>query len=291
MMKILVTGMCGNVGSTLTLRLVGEGHEVRGLDLATEANKEAASHLGRRDIVWGDITNLKTAKEAITNDLDAVVHLAFMLPPMSEDKPELSQRVNVGGTANIINEINATSKKPKLIFTSSVTVYGITASEKPPVKPDHLVVSTDNYTRHKIECEEMIRESKAKYTILRLAAAPPLDPKPETMGLIHLLHPSGRTEFLHVEDACTAIINSIKLRETDNRTFLIAGGKRNQMLYKDLITKTFSVFGLPKPDCSEFSKKPYYTDWYDTNESQAVLKYQERTLDDYINEIKERMGM
>ena len=223
--------------------------------------------------------------------MDAVVHLAFMLPPLSEETPELSEKVNIGGTANIVNAINATSKKPKLIFTSSVSIYGITASEKPPVRPDHLVVSTDNYTRHKIKCEEMVRKSKLKYTILRLAAAPPIDPRPETMELIHLLPPDGRTEFLHVQDACTAIINSIKLKETDSCTFLIAGGKRNQILYRDLITKTFAVFGLPKPDWSEFSKKPYYTDWYDTKESQAILKYQERTLDDYINELKEKMDM
>ena len=290
-MKILVTGMCGNIGSTLTLRLLEEGHEVRGLDLATEANEEVGAHLGSHEIVWGDITNAKTVKEAIRNDLDAVVHLAFMLPPLSEETPELSEKVNIGGTANIVNAINATSKKPKLIFTSSVSIYGITASEKPPVRPDHLVVSTDNYTRHKIKCEEMVRKSKLKYTILRLAAAPTIDPRPETMELIHLLPPDGRTEFLHVQDACTAIINSIKLKETDSCTFLIAGGKRNQILYRDLITKTFAVFGLPKPDWSEFSKKPYYTDWYDTKESQAILKYQERTLDDYINELKEKMDM
>jgi hypothetical protein len=63
------------------------------------------------------------------------------------------------------------------------------------------------------------------------------------------------------------------------------------MLYRDLIAKTFAVFGFEKPDWSEFSKKPYYTDWYDTNESQAILKYQERTLEDYINDMKEKVGM
>jgi hypothetical protein len=72
---------------------------------------------------------------------------------------------------------------------------------------------------------------------------------------------------------------------------VIAGGKRNQILYKDLISKAFAVFGLPTPDWNEFSKKPYYTDWYDTQESQAVLRYQRRTLDDYIKDLKKKLGM
>jgi nucleoside-diphosphate-sugar epimerase len=77
----------------------------------------------------------------------------------------------------------------------------MTADEKPPIRPDHPIIGTDTYTRHKIMCEEMIRESKLRYTILRLAAAPPIELKPETMALVHSLPPEGRTEFLHVQDA------------------------------------------------------------------------------------------
>jgi len=290
-LKVLVTGVCGNIGSTLATRLIQEKYEVRGFDLPTDGNKQVAAGLGKAEMVWGDITDAESVTKAIDNDVDTIVHLAFILPPMSEEKPQVAEKVNVYGTKNVIEATKASSRKPKLIFTSSVSIFGITADEKPPIKPDHPVKATDNYTRHKIVCEEMIRGSRLTYTILRLAVAPPIGLGSETMALVHSLPPEGRMEFLHVQDACTALVNSIKQKESNNRTFVIAGGKRNQMLYRDLLGKTFVVLGLSMPDWSEFGKKPYYTDWYDTRESQAVLKYQTRKLEDYIKDFKKKLGM
>jgi len=290
-LKVLVTGVCGNIGSTLATRLIQEKYEVRGFDLPTDGNKQVAAGLGKAEMVWGDITDAESVTKAIDNDVDTIVHLAFILPPMSEEKPQVAEKVNVYGTKNVIEATKASSRKPKLIFTSSVSIFGITADEKPPIKPDHPVKATDNYTRHKIVCEEMIRGSRLTYTILRLAVAPPIGLGSETMALVHSLPPEGRMEFLHVQDACTALVNSIKQKESNNRTFVIAGGKRNQMLYRDLLGKTLVVLGLSMPDWSEFGKKPYYTDWYDTRESQAVLKYQTRKLEDYIKDFKKKLGM
>ena len=39
-----------------------------------------------------------------------------------------------------------------------------------------------------------------------------------------------------------------------------------------------------------FSDIPFPTDWLDTTESQRLLHYQRRTLDDYADELAQRLG-
>jgi len=39
-----------------------------------------------------------------------------------------------------------------------------------------------------------------------------------------------------------------------------------------------------------FSTTPFSTDWLDTAESQRLLKYQQRSLDDYLREVKALVG-
>ena len=51
--------------------------------------------------------------------------------------------------------------------------------------------------------------------------------------------------------------------------------------------KAYGVGSLPE---SAFNTEPYYTDWLDTVESQKLLKYQTRTFDDFINDMKKTIG-
>jgi nucleoside-diphosphate-sugar epimerase len=287
--KVLVTGACGNIGSVLVSRFLKAGHEVRGFDLPSETNKETANKNKDAEFIWGDISEARTVRKIVGEDLDGVVHLAFVLPPLSEDKPDLADKVNVTGTRNIIEAISESKKKPKLIFSSTISVFGITEKEDPPIRPDHAVMATDNYTRTKIKCEEMIRESRIRYTILRLAITLSPEIGSESMGYLFSLPLEGRMEFLHVQDACTAIINSLKRRKSDYKTLVIAGGKGSQVTFKDMIKKIFGALGLPDPDWTQFTNKPNYADWYDTSESEAILRYQKRTVDDYVAELKKKL--
>jgi nucleoside-diphosphate-sugar epimerase len=289
--RVLVTGACGYIGSTLAKRLLKKGYQVRGFDLPTDTNKKVAKQLRPARFLWGDVTDVNVVKKAVNDDVDAVVHLAYILPPVSETKPELAMKVNVDGTRNVVQAVETSSRKPKLIFTSSTAVFGMTANEKPPIKPDHSANITNNYSRCKILCEKMIMESKVRYTILRLAAVLPLEPSPESTSITNSMPPNGRMEFLHYQDACTAIINCLIRKKTDNQVYTIGGGKKNQMLIKDMMMKMFAALGMPEPDWNQFGKKPYYLDWYDTTESQSILKYQKRTFDEFIEEFKKKLGI
>ena len=56
------------------------------------------------------------------------------------------------------------------------------------------------------------------------------------------------------------------------------------MLYQEMVTRMLSVYGLPLPPGYKFTSVPYYLDWYDTSRSQALLNYQQRTFDDFIED-------
>ncbi|MBS7250549.1 MAG: NAD-dependent epimerase/dehydratase family protein [Candidatus Freyarchaeota archaeon] len=55
-------------------------------------------------IVYGDLTNPDDVLEAV-NGCDFVLHPAALIPPAADRNPELTERVNLGGTKNMINAI------------------------------------------------------------------------------------------------------------------------------------------------------------------------------------------
>jgi len=72
------------------------------------------------------------------------------------------------------------------------------------------VQPTENYSHHKVVCEEMIRASRLPWAILRLAATPPLrlivDPGMFDVPL------DNRIEFIHRRDGALAITNAVSKR-------------------------------------------------------------------------------
>ena len=139
-MKVLLTGGFGNIGHETIRHLLRKGHQVRCLDLDTRANRRAAREFrGEVDTLWGDVTSRPDVEAAVKGQ-DAVVHLAFILDVMwSEFYPKEARKVNVGGTVNIIEAMKAgLSQGRKLVFISSVGVFGGTQHLPPPLKAsDH----------------------------------------------------------------------------------------------------------------------------------------------------------
>src|SRR5512137_1516069 len=177
-MKVLLTGGFGNIGQHTITQLLKKGHQVRCLDLDTKANRQTAREFkGRVETLWGDVTS-RSDVEAAVKGQDAVVHLAFVLDVMwSELYPKEARKVNVGGTSNVIEAMKSgLSQGRKLVFISSVGVFGRTQHLPPPLKASDPVNPTTVYAHHKIECEEMVKNSGLDWSIFRLTFAPPIKP-------------------------------------------------------------------------------------------------------------------
>ncbi len=132
--KILITGGAGFIGSQLALRLLKEGYFVTVLDNLSPQihgeNPEIDSPLyqsisGKVDFIKGDITNRNDVETALEN-ADAVIHFAAETGTgQSMYEIEKYNRVNVSGTALLLDVlVNKTHNVKKFVLASSRAVYG-----------------------------------------------------------------------------------------------------------------------------------------------------------------------
>ncbi len=294
-MKVLLTGAFGNIGQAALEELISRGHDVRCFDVPTKQNRKTAHPYGNApiEIVWGDLRNIDDVRKAVAGQ-DVVLHLAFVIPTLSttgvstEDEPEWAYAINVGGARNIIQAIQEQPAPPKLLFTSSLHVFGKTQHLPPPRRVSDAVAPAEHYSRHKVAVEHLVRESGLTWAIFRLGAAMPLrmifDPAMFDVPL------DNRIEFVHRRDVARALVNALETDEVWGGLWLIGGGPRNQYLYRDLAAKILDAMGVDMLPDEAFSTEPYPTDWLDTNESERVLQFQQLTLDDYVAEMRRMLG-
>ena len=287
-MRILVTGGAGGLGISICNAFLRDGFDVRVFDLDNPVNRRRIRKLSASaDIFWGDITYSQSVREA-TEDIDAVVHLAACLPPLAEENPETAERVNIGGTQAIVDMIKERGDKIPFIYSSSTAVFGPTPEASEPLHPDKNIPNPNSvYGKTKLQAEHMIKESGIDYLILRLTSTPYLYLKPsDTKHHLFSVPLKNRIEFCHPDDVALAILNAVKkFSQVKNRILIIAGGQSQQILYEDLLHVFLGAFGLPLPPSNKFSKEPHYLDWYDTEESQELLQFQTRTLNDYSRDL------
>jgi UDP-glucose 4-epimerase len=293
-LKILVTGAFGNVGLYTLKNLLDNGHKVRVLELKNKKNLKIFKDLQKKacidiEMVWGDITDMISVGKAVEGQ-DIIIHQAFIIPSLSEQKPNWAWEINVEGTRNLLLAAAKEKVKAKIVFTSSVSVFVKTQDQKPPRKIEDHVKPTDNYSHHKVACEQLVKISGLKWTILRLGAV--LSPSLcEIDPMLFSVSLNNRIELVHAADAGAALARAAVSEKVWGKTLLIGGGKRCQMLQKDFITRVLDEVGIGMFPEDAFCSKPFYTDWMDTSESQHILKYQEKDLDDFLFEIRRVLGI
>ncbi len=126
--KILITGGAGFIGSHLCDRLIGEGHQVRVLDILDEQvhgkGRKRPDYLHPdAELMVGDVCNKKDVEQALTG-IDRVYHLAAKVG-VGQSMYEISSytRVNNLGTAVLLEAI-IQHPVEKLVVASSMSIYG-----------------------------------------------------------------------------------------------------------------------------------------------------------------------
>jgi UDP-glucose 4-epimerase len=294
-MKVLVSGALGNIGAGTVEQLLSRGHRVRCFDIFNRSNEKKAAGLpAGAEMFWGDLRNPRDVFSAVEG-MDVVIHLAFVVPKLSatgidcEDEPDWAWEVNVGGTRNMLEAMKAWEHPPRIIFASSLHVYGITADQPPPRRVSDRLKPLENYARHKVECERLVRSSGLSWSIFRLAAALPfslkLDPAMFEIPL------GNRMEYVHNRDVGLALAKGVANEQIWGKVLHIGGGPRCWYTYGQIVGKVLDCIGIGMLPEQAFSGKPFSTDWIDTEESQSLLRYQRYTLDDYLNELSARLGL
>ena len=267
---------------------------MRCFDLQTPVNvKIARRYKDNIEVVWGDLRRTEDVAVAV-RDQDIVIHLAFVIPKMShtgvesEARPDWARAINVGGTRTLIEAIQAMPRPARLIFSSSVHVYGPPQESRPPRTASDPVEPTEHYSRHKIECEQMIRASGLEWSIFRFAAALPL--------LIRLDRGCLTCRWRTAWNMCTRAMwawrwrTRCRARRFGGKLLLIGGGPRCQYHFREIVGMILNEMGVGMLPERAFGLKPFATDWMDTSESQRLLRYQRRDLRDYVREMKQKLG-
>lgn len=138
-MKLLVTGGAGYIGSHVVRFAEEAGHEVTVVDdLSTGLPARLSCELVHlqlsTDSAVDSLASLMKQKK-----IDAVIHLAARKQVgESVEQPEMYYKDNIGGLANLLSAMRASSTF-KLVFSSSAATYGMPDVEKVtedyPAKP------------------------------------------------------------------------------------------------------------------------------------------------------------
>ncbi|KKP32373.1 MAG: NAD-dependent epimerase/dehydratase [Parcubacteria group bacterium GW2011_GWC2_32_10] len=141
MIKYLITGGAGFIGSNIVKKLLDNGELVRAVDnFATGRKENITEFLDNKnfDFIEGDITNIDFCKRIIKN-IDFVLHEAAVPSVQrSVEDPLTSNDANVNGTLNMLVASRDENIK-KFIYASSSSIYGdnpeLPKREDFPVRP------------------------------------------------------------------------------------------------------------------------------------------------------------
>jgi UDP-glucose 4-epimerase len=152
-MNIAITGISGYIGSRLLAHLdrLDSVRNIIGIDVQEPPVKSPKLKFYQHDVrqPFSDLF--------IINNVDTVVHLAFILRP-NRDK-SLVQQVDISGTMNLLDACRQARVK-HLLYLSSHTAYGahkdnpIPLAEDAPLRP----IPGFQYSHDKVEIEQALRD-------------------------------------------------------------------------------------------------------------------------------------
>ena len=160
-MHILMTGAAGMIGRKLTARLVKDGAlNGKTIDRLTLTDvvppEKPQGFKGTVDATTSDLSAPGAAAKAVGGKPDVIFHLAGVVSGEAETDFEKGYRVNLDGTRALFEAIRAAAYTPKVVFTSSIAVYG---APFPNSIPDefHLTPLT-SYGTQKAICELLLAD-------------------------------------------------------------------------------------------------------------------------------------
>lgn len=165
-MKYLITGITGFLGPHLTNLLIKNGHTVYAL-VRTNNGREndirdivEDSEFQKIIFVYGDLIDFRAMDKIFkTTKFDGVFHLAAQShPPTSFTDPIMTWETNVMGSINLITAIADRQPECKLLFCSTVEVYGNEGIDGRKIKEDNTFLPANPYGASKAAIDMYLQE-------------------------------------------------------------------------------------------------------------------------------------
>lgn len=253
MAKVLVTGANGFLGSWLVRRLLQEGHQVFSLVRKTSDLSELEGV--NTEYRYGDVTDLHSLLAAFEG-IDTVFHLAGLIAYKKTDREKM-EKINVGGTKNVIEACRALRVR-KLVHLSSVVAVGAgfnpsqVLNEESEYNIHHLNLG---YFETKREAEELVVQACQKKLVDAVILNPstiygPGDARKGSRKTqlkvaqgTFKFYTSGGVNVVSVEDVVEGIVSAWKKGRTGER-YILAG---ENLLIKDLFRIIAEKAGVEPP--------------------------------------------
>ena len=261
-MKVLVTGIAGNIGRLVTDRLLRCGHEVVGIDRRAWYHPPEGVRVFQADI------RKRPAEDVFrTQRPDAVIHMATVthLTHRSPDR----YRINLGGTRAVFDHCHTYGVK-KAIFVGRHTYYGAApdsalyhTESEPPMAVHSFPELSDLVAADLYAGSALWRYPELDTAVLRCVYT--LGPLKQGTLAAYLRGPRVPTvlgfdplfQFMHEQDTAAAIVSA--LDEGVRGVFNVAGpppvplsvivretGRKITPLPEPIFHLALGRFGLPK---------------------------------------------
>ncbi|HTZ78153.1 MAG TPA: D-erythronate dehydrogenase [Stellaceae bacterium] len=170
-MKVVITGGTGFIGRKLAARLLARGaiagpggkdtaiDELVLFDVAAP-NPPLPTADNRLKVVTGDIADPATVRTLIDKRTGTVFHLAAVVSGQAEADTDIGLRVNLDGTRAVLEACRALGTCPRLVFASSLAVYG--GKLPPAVSDDTALTPQTSYGNQKAIGELLVNDYSRK---------------------------------------------------------------------------------------------------------------------------------
>lgn len=164
-MHVLIIGAAGMVGRKLIGRLVEagqvDGREITALTLAdVVAPERPAGFGGKVETLTVDLSAPATAETLIAGRPDLIFHLAAIVSGEAEADFDKGYRINLDGTRQLFDAIRlaglASPYRPRVVFTSSIAVFGAPFPEK--IGDEFFQTPLTSYGTQKAICELLLAD-------------------------------------------------------------------------------------------------------------------------------------
>ena len=261
LMKILVTGGAGFLGSHLCEKYVGEEHNVVCLDNFSNGNlgnvRALISHR-KFKLVHGDVRDFDLLEKIISSEVDVVIHLAAQIHvDRSVIEPRETYETNVLGTLNIL-ELARRYDIEKVLYASTSEIYG--SAQYVPMDEQHPLDPMHPYGASKLAadrmCHSYIQTYGANICIIRLFNTFGSRQKDTGYGGVisifakriindipPVIYGDGKQsrDYVYIEDAVRAYDLVLKSKKVIREPINFGTGKDVKII--DLANKIIELFG------------------------------------------------
>ncbi|WP_461158385.1 NAD-dependent epimerase/dehydratase family protein [Sphingobium sp. TomMM35A] len=303
---VLVTGATGNMGRAVVDELLQTpGMTVRVLVRPEEKSHPVIRRLQKQhniDYAWGDLTDPVSVDRAVAG-VDVVLHMGALVSPLADElPPALVEKVNVGGTQNVVDAIRRQphADQIRLVYIGTVAETG---SRNPPNHwgrtGDPICIGYNgHYAGTKARAEAIVAESGLRHWVsIRQTGMAHYDMW-KTQGPI-MFHnpPNGVMEWSTVEDSANLMAKLCGDRIPDHfwrHFYNIGGGETGRLVNHQLMVRMMAAMGVSDfrriLDPKWLATRNFHGQWYlDSDRLQELVPYRRFSIDDFFAELSRRI--